>query len=202
MGDAKYDNPRSEIRPTAYIPLTNGAAHFELRSAIDPAALIPAVRKTVRELDPNLPLFDVKTQTEQIDELLFTERLVSRLSAAFGLLALVLTCVGLYGLLSYEVTWRTREIGIRIAIGAEPRKVQGAILWETVKLVGIGLVLGLPLALLITRSLSTMLYGVRPNDPTTLAIAVSLLFSTAALAGYLPARRASRVDPMIALRYE
>ena len=202
VGNAKYDNLRTEIQPTAYIPLTNGGAHFELRTAIDSTALIPAVRKIVGELDANLPLFDVKTQTEQIDQLLFTERLVTRLSVAFGLLALVLTCVGLYGLLSYEVTRRTREIGIRIAIGAEPRKVRGAILWATVRLVGIGLVLGLPLALLITRALSTMLYGVRSNDPATLAIAMSVLFSTAALAGYLPARRASRVDPIIALRYE
>lgn len=202
VADAKYDNLRTEIQPTAYIPLTNGGAHFELRSASDPARLIPAVRKIVRELDPNLPLFDVKTQTEQIDQLLFNERLVTRLSVAFGLLALVLTCIGLYGLLSYEVTRRTREIGIRIAIGAEPRKVQGAILWETVKLVAIGLVLGLPVALLITRALSTMLYGVQPNDPATLAVAVFVLLFTAALAGYLPARRASRVDPMIALRYE
>ncbi len=202
VGDAKYDNLRSEIQPTAYIPLMNGGAHFELRTAIDPTSLIPAVRKTVRELDPNLPLFDVKTQTEQIDQLLFTERLVTRLSVAFGLLALVLSCVGLYGLLSYEVTRRTREIGIRIAIGAEPRKVQGAILWETVKLVAIGLVLGLPVALLIARALSTMLFGVQSNDPATLAVAVFVLLLTAGLAGYLPARRASRVDPMIALRNE
>ncbi len=202
VGDAKYDNLRTEIQPTAYVPLTNGVAHFEVRTAGNPAGLIAAVRKAVRELDPNLPLFDVKTQTEQIDQLLFTERLVTRLSVAFGLLALVLSCVGLYGLLSYEVTRRTREIGIRIAIGAEPRKVQGAILWETGKLVAIGLAFGLPAALLITRALSTMLYGVESNDPAALAAAVFVLLFTAALAGYLPARRASRVDPMIALRYE
>ncbi len=202
VGDAKYNSLRDEIQPTAYVPLKQGGAHFELRTAGNPAALIPAVRNTVRELDPNLPLFDVKTQTEQIDQLLFTERLVTRLSVAFGLLALVLTCVGLYGLLSYEVTRRTREIGIRIAIGAEPGKVQGAVLRETVKLVLIGLVLGLPIALLLTRALATMLYGVQPNDPATLSVAVLVLLFTAALAGYLPARRASRVDPMIALRYE
>ncbi len=201
-GNAKYNSLREEIKPTAYMPLLGGGAHFELRTAGNPSALIPAVRKIIREMDPNLPLFDVKTQTEQIDELLVIERLVARLSAGFGLLALTLACVGLYGLLSYEVTRRTREIGIRMAIGAEPRTVQRAILRETLAIVLIGLAIGIPAALASTRALSAMLYGVRANDPATLLVTGSMLMIVAGIAGYLPARRASLVDPTVALRYE
>jgi predicted permease len=202
VGDAKYNSLREEIKPTAYMPLLGGGAHFELRTAGNPSTLIPAVRKIMRDIDPNLPLFDVKTQTEQIDELLVIERLVARLSAGFGLLALTLACVGLYGLLSYEVTLRTREIGIRMAIGAQPRTVQGAILRETLGIVLIGLGIGIPAALVSTRALSAMLYGVRANDPATLLVTGSMLMIVAGIAGYLPARRASLVDPTVALRYE
>lgn len=201
-GDAKYNNLRDDIKPTAYMPLRAGAAHFELRTVDNPSALIPAVRKIMREVDPNLPLFDVETQTQQIDDTLVIERLVARLSAGFGLLALTLACVGLYGLLSYEVTRRTREIGIRMAIGAEPCTVRRAILRETLGIVLIGLAIGIPAALLSTRALSAMLYGIQANDFATLLEIASMLVTVAAVAGYLPARRASLVDPMVALRYE
>ncbi len=202
VGDAKYDNLRDPVKPTAYIPLREGGTHFEIRTANNPSALIPTVRSIVRKLDSNLPLYDVKTQTEQIDELLTIERLVTRLAVAFGLLALILTCVGLYGLLSYEVTRRTREIGIRIAIGAEPATVQRGVLRETVTLVLLGLAAGIPVALVVSRTLGSLLYGVKPTDAFTLAGVVCVLLALAALAGYLPARRASRIDPMVALRYE
>jgi predicted permease len=202
VGDAKYNNLRDEIKPTAYMPLLSDSAHFELRTAGSPSALIPAVRKIVREADPNLPLFDVETQAEQIDALLVIERLIARLSAGFGLLALTLASVGLYGLLSYEVTRRTREIGIRMAIGAEPRAVQVGILKGTLAIVVIGLALGIPTALVSTRAISAMLYGVQANDPATVLAIISMLIIVAGVAGYIPARRASLVDPTVALRHE
>jgi predicted permease len=200
--DAKYDNLRNAIKPTAYHPLVAEQAYFELRTARNPSSLIPAARKIVKEIDPNLPLFDVKTQIQVIDDSLVIERLVARLSAAFGLLALTLACIGLYGLLSYDVARRTREIGIRMAIGAKPHTVRRSILRETLAIVLIGLVIGIPAALVATRALSAMLYGVRANDPATLIGITSMLLIVSRVAGYLPAKRASQVDPMVALRYE
>ncbi len=202
VGDSKYENLREEIKPTVYVPLRSGSAHFELRMAHNPSGLILAVRKIVAELDPNLPVFDIKTQTEQINEILVIERLLARLSTAFGLLALTLACVGLYGLLSYEVTRRTREIGIRMVLGATSAAVRGSVLQETLAIVLIGLALGIPTALAFTRALSTMLYGIQPSDPTTVAGIALMLTVVACLAGYIPARRASLVNPTVALRYE
>ena len=201
-GNAKYNSLRDEIKPTAYMPLLADRAHFEVRTAGSPSLLISSVRKIVTEVDPNLPLFDVVTQTEQIDEALIIDRLVARLSAAFGLLALTLACVGLYGLLSYEVARRTREIGIRIAVGAQARAVQQGILRETLAIVLIGLAIGIPAALVATRALGAMLYGVQTNDAATLLATTFVLLVVSGVAGYLPARRASLIDPTVALRYE
>jgi ABC-type antimicrobial peptide transport system permease subunit len=164
--------------------------------------LIPAARSIVRKLDSHLPSPDFKTQTEQIDRSLFRERLVAHLSSFFGLLALALACLGLYGLLSYEVSRRTREIGIRAAMGAQQRDVFRLVVGQGVVLVIVGAVVGTAGALGLTRYLQSLLYGVRPTDPITF-VAVGLLLSLVSLAAcYLPARRAMRVDPMVALRYE
>jgi len=149
-----------------------------------------------------LPLFDVKTESEQIDRLLFQERLVARLAGFFGLLALVLACVGLYGLLSYEVSQRTREIGIRLALGAHPGSVLKLVLRQGIILAIVGAAVGIGVALGVTRYLTSMLYDVHANDPITM-IGVAVLLTIVALAAcYIPARRAMRVDPMVALRYE
>jgi predicted permease len=200
--NTKYNDLRREIHPTMYSPLVNAGAHFELRTAADPAALIPIVRETVAGVDGNLPLFEVKTQSTQIQQILFEELLVSRVSAFFGLLALVLACLGLYGLLSYEVGRRTREIGIRMALGAEAGDVHRLVVGRGMALALVGAALGLAGAFGVTRFLQSLLYGVRPVDPLTF-VAVGLLLLLTALAGcYVPARRATRVDPMTVLRFE
>ena len=142
------------------------------------------------------------TQSEQVDRALFQERLVAWLSGAFALLALVVACIGLYGLLSFEVTQRTHEVGVRMALGASPRQVFGLVVRQGIRVVAIGAVTGIATALALTRYLGSLLYGVRPIDPLAyVAVTVLLLIVTMA-ACYIPARRATKVDPMVALRYE
>jgi predicted permease len=202
VGDAKYQTLRSEISPTVYVPQKEGSATFEVRTIANPETSIPAVRSIVSQLDNNLPLFDVKTQSAQIEGSLFQERLIARLSSFFGGLSLLLACIGLYGLLSYEVARRTREIGVRMALGARPGDVLRFIVRQGIALSAGGAVLGILGALAATRYLARLLYGVRPDDWLTFAV-VSILLGLVALAAcYIPARRAMRVDPMVALRYE
>jgi len=201
-GNAKYRNLRSDVDPTMYQPFTGGYGHFELRTAANPTALIPAVRSIVAHADSNLPLFEVRTQAEQIEDLLVQERMMARLSSFFGLLALALACIGLYGLLSYEVARRTREIGIRVALGAQQRDVLKLVVGQGILLTILGAAIGVGMAIGVTRFMASMLYGVHANDPATIVAAAILLVSVALAACYIPARRAMRVDPMVALRYE
>jgi predicted permease len=202
VGDTKYDQLRKDVAPTAYFPLRNGDAHFALRTAGSAEAIISAVRQVAGRVDNNLPLFDVRTQSETVDRLLFGERLVARLSALFGILALVLACVGLYGLLSYEVTRRTREIGIRAALGAQQRDVLRLVVGQGTMLALVGAAIGACVALGVLRYLESLFYGVRASDPITFAGVAILLAAVALLACWVPARRAARVDPVVALRYE
>ena len=164
--------------------------------------LIQRLRETVRKRDAGLPIYNVTTMERTIDEAVFTERMLAVLSAAFGLLATLLAAVGLYGLMAYTVARRTREIGIRIALGAERRTVVWLVLREVAVLVAVGLAIGVPAALGLSRLVSSQLFGLSPRDPMTLMLAVVLLAVVGATAGYLPARRAASVEPVRALRYE
>jgi predicted permease len=202
VADAKYDDLRKPLEPTAYIPLQEGEAYFALRTSTKPEALIPEVRRIVGALDDNLPLFDMRTQTQTIDRLLFNERLVAKLSSLFGALALILACVGLYGLLSYEVARRTREIGIRTALGAQRREIFRLVLIQGLILAMVGALVGIGAAIGVTRYLGSLLYGIRATDPATFVIIAFLLIAVALLACYIPSRRATRIDPLVALRYE
>ena len=204
-GDAKYTDIRRETEPTAYLPYPQSipsSATFIVRTYADPTAITVTIRDAVHEVDSNLPIFAVKTQSQQADESLVQERMFATLSSFFGLLALLLACIGLYGVMSYAVARRTNEIGIRMALGATAPRVTGMVMRETMLVAGIGVVIGLGTALATTRLVAAMLFGLTPTDPVTVSFAVLLMIGVAGLAGYIPARRAARVDPMIALRYE
>jgi predicted permease len=201
-GDTKYESLRNEVRPTVYLPFTGQAASFSLRTAANPLGFVPQARSIVNEMDGNLPLTQVQTESQQIESRLFAERLIARLSTFFGVLALLLSCIGLYGLLAYEVARKTREIGIRMALGARSRQVLRPVLGQGLALTCAGAAIGIAIALAVTRYLGSLLYGVRPGDPLTFAVVAICLVAVALLACYIPARRAVRVDPMVALRHE
>jgi predicted permease len=204
-GDAKYTDLRAPVPPTLYVPASQqpgGEANFALRVAADRAAIFPVIRAAVREIDPALPALNLRTQEEQIDRLHAQELLFARLSGFFGLLALALASVGLYGLMSYAAVRRTSEIGLRMALGARPARVLRMMLRESLTLVCIGVVAGVAAACGSSRLVATMLFGLSPIDPLTYAAAAVLLLAVALPAGYLPALRASRLEPTEALRAE
>jgi hypothetical protein len=201
-GDTKYGSLRREVRPLMFLPLVQNSAHFELRTATDPGELVKAVRSVVTAVDDRLPLFAVRTQTEQVEQTLFQERIMSRLASFFALLAVLLACVGLYGLMAFTVNRRTSEIGIRMALGAERSRIARMVLRESLLLVICGLAIGIPAAALASRLISTQLFGLKPADPTTLLAACILMLGVTATASFLPARRAASVDPIRALRNE
>jgi predicted permease len=175
---------------------------FYARAVGDPGAAVGQLRQAGQRLDPNQPHYDVRTMTAQVGESLFVERMVAALSVAFGALATLLAAVGLYGVMSYAVARRTREIGIRMALGAERGRVLWLVLREVAMLAGVGVVAGLFGAFYLTRQVESQLFGLSPNDPATLVGAVLLLLAVALLAGFVPARRATTIDPMVALRTE
>jgi putative ABC transport system permease protein len=209
--DAKYESLREEIPPTAYrastqdrpgMPAPSPFTNFELRSAAGaPAALIPSVKAAMEEVNRDITL-QFTTLATQVDESLTRERLLAMLSGFFGALALLLATIGLYGVMAYNVARRRNEIGIRMALGAEQSRVLRMVLGEVALLIGIGLVIGLGAAMATTRFVASFLYGIKPNDPWTLSLSAGVLALVAALAGFLPAHRASRLDPMTALREE
>ncbi len=202
VADAKYTSLRVPARSIAYVPQMNGSAHFEIRTAGNPEGLISAVRHVANSASAVVATREILTQHEQIDRSLLQERIMAPLSSFFGFLALVLACIGLYGLLAYEVTRSTHEIGIRMALGARSGHVLRSVVSRGASLAIVGAILGTALSLAVMRYLGSMLYGVNPTDPATL-IAVDVLLLIVALAAcYIPARRAMRVDPMVALRHD
>ena len=202
VADARYNQLRRAVEPTIYLPNSGGQVSFAIRTAADPSRFVPQIRALISQLDSNLPVFETRSETEQIERQIFLERLVARLSGFFGGLALTLACIGLYGLISYEVAQRTREIGIRSALGAARRDVLRLVLKQGMRLAVIGAVAGLALAPVITRYAKEMLFEVKAADPVTFFWVLLLLFSVTLLACFVPARRATKVDPVVALRYE
>ncbi len=205
-GDALFDQVRSPAPPTFYKPFSQASdvrdMTFEIKTAASEASIVKSVREVVRSIDKDLPIFDIRTQTEQIDATLSRERIFAALTSGFGLLALVLAAVGIYGIMAYGVARRTSEIGVRMALGAQRRQVLTMILRESALLAAAGVAIGIGAAVGITRYIASMLYGLRPSDPLSFAGAVVLLLAIAMLAGWWPARKASRLDPMAALRHE
>jgi ABC-type antimicrobial peptide transport system permease subunit len=175
---------------------------FEVRTKGDPGSVVGSIRSVVQSVDKDLPLIDVRTQTEQIKASIAPERIFAAVTAGFGVLALILASIGVYGILAFTVGRRVNEIGIRMALGAPARQVLKMILRETAWLAVIGIGTGLGAALLLAQFLRSMLFGLKPTDPATLAGAAVLLFAIAMLAGWGPANRASLIQPMQALRHE
>jgi ABC-type antimicrobial peptide transport system permease subunit len=205
LHDVKYDSVRDATPPTMYVPYPQtrvGGAVFELRTAGAPAGVMGAVREAARQIDPNLPLTDVSTQIEQVEKRFAQEKLFAQAYTLFGALALFLASIGLFGLMSYNVSRRTNEIGIRMALGAQRQDVLRLVMRESMILVAIGVATGVGIALASSGLVSTLLFGLPPRDIRSMLLAIGVMVAVSALAGYLPARRASRVDPMVALHYE
>ena len=206
VGDAKYTNVRDDIQPQLYYPLLEGPRVGEvimyLRTRDDPTSMALTAQQIVQQLAPTVPVFDVRTLEEQVERSVANDRLIANLSAVFGVLATLLSMIGLYGVMAYTVTRRTREIGIRMALGACTRNISWLVMQEAVILIAIGLAIAMPAMWGLTRVVRSQLYGITPMDPLTIGLAIGLLTSVAIAAGLLPARRASRVDPLVALRYE
>jgi predicted permease len=208
--DAKYTSQREEVPATMYrnwlqTPGATNQMSFEVRTTGDPKAYVGAIRQAVKDVEPNLPISNIKTQIEQADETLSMERLFAKLMSLFGLLAQQLASIGLYGVLAYSVSRRTHEIGIRMALGANRGRMLTMILRQGMTLTLTGVALGLAGAYVLTKYLGTlnsMLFGVQPRDPLTFAAMAALLTVVALVACLVPARRATKVDPMVALRYE
>jgi predicted permease len=205
--DTKYYRVRVDAQPTFFVPYVQKddglhEATFAIRTSLAGESILPALRDAVRQVDPNLPMLDVRTQDEQIAANLRQERIFATLTSGFGVLALVLACVGVYGVMAYSVAQRTNEIGIRLALGAQRGRVRGMILRESAWIAVAGIAAGLGAALAMARAVKSMLYGIAPNDPVTLSSCVLLLFAVALAASWIPASRAAGVEPMVALRHE
>jgi len=209
VSDAKHGGLREAAPHMLYLPYVQAPAAsapfgmtLEIRTAGSPESLVGAVRQAIREVGSNVPILAFTTLAEEVNNSLAQERVVAELSSLFGLLALILTSVGLYGVMTYTVARRTSEIGIRMALGARQPQVLWMVLRESLELVTMGVVIGIPLVFAFARLISSQLYGIPKGDPQAICAAMVLLASIAAIASYIPARRATKVDPMVALRYE
>jgi predicted permease len=207
VGDAKYHNVRERTPRRCYRPFDSPTGdimtlNFEIRSRGEPSALVSAIRTAVQQAAPNLPPIGMQTMNRIVDDTLGRDRLLTRLSGFFGILAAILASIGIYGIMSYAVARRTREIGIRAALGAQYGSILWLILGESLFLVLIGVAIGVPASLAAEKLMGSLLFGLPSEDSGVLLAAIALMFVVAALAGYIPARRAARVDPLVALRTE
>jgi predicted permease len=205
--DAKYMNLEEEQMPAAFFPYQQHRRkeflpYFVARYTGDPASIGLAIRKAIADTDPNLPVSNVRALAQMVDDFALNRRLGAELSTFFGILAALLACIGIYGVVSYGVTRRTNEFGIRVALGAQRRSVLWVVLRETLLLAIAGIVIGLTLALAASKLVESLLFGVKPTDPLAIGFSIVAMTLVALLAGYLPARRATRIDPLLALRYE
>jgi predicted permease len=203
--DAKYTSIKTDAPATVYYSFRQnspGAVYFTLRTAVSPFSIVPSVRKLIADINPDLPLGEVTTQEDVRDRKISQERTFALLVSSLAGLAVLLSAIGIYGLMAYGVARRTREIGLRMALGAQSSDISHPVLADALRLAFFGVLLGLPAVLLLTRLIEAQLYGVQPGDPLVLGAGVLALFCLTALASWLPARRASRIDPMIALRSE
>jgi ABC-type antimicrobial peptide transport system permease subunit len=204
--DAKYSEVKDDVPPMVFTPYRQGFQFgiltFYLRTAMAPEPVMAAVPAVVERLAPNLPVDDLKTLDQQVRENVYLDRMITTLSAAFAALATLLAAVGLYGVLAYSVAQRTREIGVRMALGAGGDRVLRMVLGQMGRMLVVGGVIGIAAALAAGRAARSLLFGLEGHDPAVVAIGTAVLALVALAAGYLPALRASRVDPMEALRYE
>lgn len=204
--DTRYANLRSNPPPQYFLPFVQqpdaGGMSYEIRTRMQPEGVLPALRSIARQIAPDIPLSNVRTQEQQIDAAMEQERVFVTLTSGFGLLALALASVGIYGIMAYSVTQRTNEIGVRLAVGAQPWQVRALLLKESAWLAAAGITAGAIAALVLCRLVKTMLYGIRPDDPATVAGGILTLLTVALAASWIPARRAAALDPMEALRHE
>ncbi len=206
MKDSKYERVWENTKPTIFLPAAQPfdgvtVEQYEMRTTVSPETLIPAVQRAVGEVNPRLPV-EFHTMAEHVDDSVAQQRLVAELAGFFGILALVLAMIGLYGVLSYAVTQRQVEFGIRMALGAQPSSILRLVMSDTFAVLAGGIIVGVGLSLATVRLLQKMLFGLSPYDATTALMAIGILAAVGFLAGFLPARRATHVDPMVALRYE
>jgi predicted permease len=201
--DSLYEGPREGVRRQVFVPnWGRGSVTYYVRGTQASAGIFNMIRGEVKRLDASMPVYDVKTVQGQLDETLLTDHLIALLSAAFGLLATLLASVGLYGVMAFIVARRRKELGIRLALGAEPAGVLWIVMREVVILLLIGLAIGVPAAIGLGRYVSSQLYGIQPNDPWIAIATMALLAVVSVAAGLIPATRASKIDPILALRYE
>jgi putative ABC transport system permease protein len=203
VADSLYEGPREGVRRQVFIPKWGrNSAAFYVRTSTASASAYSVIRSEVKQLDSSMPVYQMKTLEAQLDETLLTDRLIALLSAGFGLLATVLASIGLYGVMAFVVARRKKELGIRLALGAQPGMVIWMVMREVLLLLTIGLAVGIPAAMWLGQLVSSQLYGIQPHDPLIAGSMMLLLTIVSAAAGLIPAHRASRIDPILALRYE
>jgi len=204
--DILHDGLTTPAKSTVYVPLRESPFNIDpmllVRAPLPPASLLPVIRREIARIDPEVALVEPRTLRERVDDSIFIERMIATLSGFFGALALLLAAIGIYGVMAYAVTRRTGEIGLRIALGAVPAKIEWMLLRDGLLLIALGVAIGLPLSLAAGRISASLLYGVKPNDPLTLVLTITVLLAIGVLAAFFPARRAATIEPIEALRHE